>query len=102
MALIPTNVGTRDDGRPQQHYSSGDPNNPAGIVVYAGAATSGLAQTDDGTLYDLTPHWVEVESLEHAGQVAHHVSRQIEALGVAGPDFTHECTDECGPLAGRA
>lgn len=76
-----------------------------GHVVYTGPIR-GSVETSDGTVYEVGPDYIEVESLEHAGEVAHAIAVRHEEEGThplhqaadAEP-FFHHCTEHCGELA---
>lgn len=96
MALQRTNIGTTDDGRPLVHYSS-DAGKP---LVYTGPHIAAHVELPDGTVYDCTDLFTEVEHEEHAAHLACAVGRHFVANGhpahgdPAHPDhvpFAHSC-----------
>lgn len=69
MALQVMNVGTNDDGSPRLHYY-----NPDGHVVLTAVQHAGPVTLKDGTVYDVTPMVVSVDSHEHALELAAKIS----------------------------
>ena len=94
MALTRTRLGTNEDGSPHFHYAS-DGDKP---VVFTGPNISGSVTLPDGTVYDVTPDFVEVEP-GHEGHVAHAIGvrHQEEGHPLHGDDnpFVHTCNDNC-------
>lgn len=85
-------------------------------LVFTGEHARGNVVLPDGTSYDVSPAWIEVQSPEHAGLVSHLIGEQHEAAGrlglstevVTDPETgavvsaPHQCTDHCGVLAKTA
>lgn len=57
-------IGTNPDGTPRWHYVSD------GHVVVTDPAASGPVTLNDGTTYDVTPDVIEVQSHDHAKELA--------------------------------
>lgn len=66
---------TYDPDTGKNHFKSD------GHVVYVGPHIEGHVTLSDGTRVNVTPHVVEVESPEHAAEVAHEVARRLENEG---------------------
>ena len=106
MALKWTQIGVLPDGSPWFTVES-DLENPH--ILLTGPEARGVVRTSDGTSYDVTAPALEVQSPEHAGEIAHLIAVQHEQAGryslspepvhddegdlVSAP---HECTDGCG------
>jgi hypothetical protein len=95
MAINKTYLGLNEDGTPHFHYESD------GHVVVTGPVY-GKMTTSDGTEYDVSEQVIEVNSLEHAGELAHQIGVHHEEHGHPDHDesipFVHNCTDSCGAL----
>lgn len=74
MALQKINVGTNEDGSPRWHYISD------GHVVLTGPENSGVVALADGTEYDVSPEVIEVDSHEHAKELAMALSPGSEPI----------------------
>lgn len=103
-------VGRDHDGRPRVHYRQ-EPPDPSKPVLYAGPV-SGPVELADGTVYEVSPDWVETASHAHAGELSHRICVRHEEEGhplnrprtdpgydPLRDEFHHTCTDACGPLA---
>lgn len=92
-AIIPTNIGSTDDGKPLLHY--------AGEHIVITGPSQGSVTTSDGTVYDVSPHVIAVAE-DHVGEVAHLIGEMVEDQGHPDHDaehpFFHHCTDSCGVL----
>lgn len=95
MTITKTYLGLNEDGTPNFDYRSD------GHMVMTGPAY-GPVTTSDGTEYDVSEQFIEVASLEHAGEVAHLIGLIHEERGHPkhkdGTPFVHTCTDSCGAL----
>lgn len=78
---------TYDPDTGKNHFSC-----PDGHVVYVGPHIEGHVTLSDGTRVNVTPHVVEVESPEHAAEVAHEVAKRLENEG-------HPLHDDQTPFA---
>jgi hypothetical protein len=79
-------------------------------VMFTGPVNKPV-QVADGTVYDTAEEWIEIASVEHAGQVSHeigllherdghpnHLSRFASDYDPLRDEFHHTCDDGCGPL----
>jgi hypothetical protein len=94
VAITKTFQGLNEDGSPHYLFETD------GHAVITGPAY-GPVTCSDGTVYDVSEPVIEVESLEHAGEVSHLIGVIHEDRG--HPDhpampFVHVCTDTCGAL----
>lgn len=64
MTLQKFQIGTEADGSPRWHYVSD------GHVVFTTPGESGERTLADGTTYDVTPDVIEVQTHEHAKELA--------------------------------
>lgn len=98
MTLHKVNIGTNEDGSPRYHFHSDDPTKP---VVYTGPNINGNVTLPDGTVYDVSEHYIEVEP-GHDGLLSHVLGMKFQDDGhpLHGPEepFVHTCTDHCGEL----
>lgn len=84
MAISVRKVGVDDDGRLVYGYESD------GHVVYTGPVR-GPVVCADGTVYETSPDVIEVQSPEHAAEVAHLIAMRHVADGhPTDPGFTYE------------
>jgi hypothetical protein len=99
MPLKVTRISTNEDGSPHYHYEQ-DPPDPSKPVVFTGPVKGPITLLD-GTTYEVSPDFIEVQSHEHAGELSHHIGVRHETDGhplhTDGEPFVHECTDACGP-----
>ncbi len=101
MTITKTRLGTNEDGTPHFHYVSD------GHLIMTGPIT-GSVTTPDGTSYDVSPAFIEVASLDHAGDVSHAIGMRHQEEGHPLHDsdvpFVHECDNGCTPgqVAGSA
>jgi hypothetical protein len=95
MALTYRPVGVNEDGSVHFEIVS-DSDNPHFLVT--GVDVTGPITVPDGTIYDVTAPVIEVASDEHAGHLSHLIGVKLEQPGVGPDEFTHDCTDHCGPL----
>ena len=79
MAITRKRIGTNPDGSDHFLYEL----NGAEHVVATGPAI-GLVQLADGTLYDVTDHYIEVATPEHATEVADKIHDQHIRRGTPG------------------
>lgn len=90
-------------GRPYWDYYYEGPEDGSGHVFKTGPV-AGSIQLSDGTVYNVTEDYIEVEP-HHAGPLNHHIAMMHEQSGALnGPGFTfvHECDDNCGNEADPA
>lgn len=94
--LTKTYLGQNEDGTPHFHYESDGP------VLITGPVF-GTFTTSDGTDYDVSEQVIEVQSEEHAGELAHLIGVHHENNGHPDHDpaipFEHHCTASCGTFA---
>jgi len=104
MALL---YETGPNGEP--HYRQ-DPIDPDKPVMFTGNV-KGNIKLEDGTIYNVSDDWIEVESHAHAGELSHHIGVRHETeghpahLSRSHPDYDpfrdeyhHTCTEACGGL----
>lgn len=113
MSLIVTNTGEfhQVTGQPIFNYRSDDPSKP---VVMTGPI-KGTVTVSDGTVYNVSDDYIEVEA-GHEGEVAHHIGARHELEGHPShksrsfrgdekdpapfnplvDEFHHVCTEHCG------
>lgn len=94
--LTKTYVGQNEDGTPHFAYVSDGP------VLLTGPVF-GVFKTADGTEYDVSENVIEVQSEQHAGELAHQIGIHHEQNGHPHHDpsipFVHTCTPSCGAFA---
>jgi hypothetical protein len=96
------------DGR--VHYRQ-DPLDPDKPVMFTGPVSKPV-QLPDGTVVDVSPDFIELDSHEQAGLVSHligvahetdghpnHLSRYADGYDPFRDEFHHTCTAACGELA---
>lgn len=93
-------IGTNADGSIHHHFLPDDP--ATAHVVYTGPLT-GSVKLADGSEYDVTDQWIQVESVDHAQHVSHAIGMRYETEGhpqhTDGTPFVHACADTCGTAA---
>lgn len=98
MTIYKTRIGVNEDGSPLYSVYS---DHPSGILMQTGPITNETITTADGTTYEVSPDWIEVESLEHGHELNHKIGLLHEVNGHPKHDedepFFHTCTPEtCG------
>lgn len=102
-----------DENGALQWTVDSDQENPH--LLFTGQHASGRLTTSDGTEYDVTEPYVEIQQTQHAGELSHLIGVQHEqnqfacfaSEPVYGPHpltqepdhliaAPHECTDDCG------
>lgn len=77
--LTKIRLGTNEDGTPHHHYAHPDPTNAH--VLFTGPHASGVFKALDGTEYDVTEPFIEVQNLRHAIEVSNAIGEHFAEFG---------------------